>query len=408
MAQHSDKLAERQPAEPPKQYAEQQQQQQQPQPGGVQLLQGTCGWSDPGLVRCGRFYPQGVRSSEDKLWLYSRQFPCVEVDTSTYAIPRADVTQRWAQAAAPGFRFHVKAFGLFCWQSCAASALPAEARALLPPRLASSGPAGHARRLGLVVFQYHLAFVPSTQNLQYLLRCRSQLDARFAMAVELRCRAWFTDEAWRRRLADALTCQGITLVSADELEHETLQRDREQAGLPPGAVRRLLPTALEVTTPDWHYVRVHRRHGASDRLLPQGEMDAWAVRLAEQLAPRLRGPIFFLWGTDWEDAPMRNARSLEAAVPPALRCDWRQRCVTAEGTQRGTIQYLFAQAAAAGSSGGGGSGAADGEGQQQQKQETGQKRGREAAAAPGSGKRSSSGGGSILRFLQQRPSPATG
>lgn len=101
-------------------------------------------------------------------------------------------------------------------------------------------------------------------------------------------------------------------------------------------------------------------------------------------------------------------RSLEAAVPPALRCDWRQRCVTAEGTQRGTIQYLFAQAAAAGSSGGGGSGAADGEGQQQQKQETGQKRGREAAAAPGSGKRSSSGGGSILRFLQQRPSPATG
>ena len=78
MAQHSDKLAERQPAEPPKQYAEQQQQQQQPQPGGVQLLQGTCGWSDPGLVRCGRFYPQGVRSSEDKLWCV-RVWVCVWV-----------------------------------------------------------------------------------------------------------------------------------------------------------------------------------------------------------------------------------------------------------------------------------------------------------------------------------------
>ena len=45
-----------------------------------------------------------------------------QVDTSTYAIPRADATARWARAtaAAPGFRFHFKAFGLFCSQGCQA------------------------------------------------------------------------------------------------------------------------------------------------------------------------------------------------------------------------------------------------------------------------------------------------
>lgn len=43
------------------------------------------------------------------------------------------------------------------------------------------------------------------------------------------------------------------------------------------------------------------------RLLPAHEIAAWAARL-QQLAPRLSGPIYFLWGTDWEDTPIVNAR----------------------------------------------------------------------------------------------------
>lgn len=70
----------------------------------------------------------------------------------------------------------------------------------------------------------------------------------------------------------------------------------------------MLPIALEVTTPGWHYVRVHRRHGTTDRLLPAGEAEAWAARIERQLAPRLAGPVYFLWGTDWEDVPIRNSR----------------------------------------------------------------------------------------------------
>lgn len=70
---------------------------------------------------------------------------------------------------------------------------------------------------------------------QYVLRCRRRLDPRFRMAAELRCRGWLADPAWRARLVEALAAQGVTIVSADELEHETAQKDREQRGLPPGA-----------------------------------------------------------------------------------------------------------------------------------------------------------------------------
>lgn len=90
---------------------------------------GTCGWSDPSLLKCGRFYPSSVKSAEERLAYYSSQWPCVEVDTSTYAIPRAESTKKWIDATSPGFTFHVKAFGLFCSGSAPASTLPYEVRA---------------------------------------------------------------------------------------------------------------------------------------------------------------------------------------------------------------------------------------------------------------------------------------
>ena len=78
------------------------------------VCMGTCGWSDDSIGRCGRFYPPAAAASAvERLRHYSRHFPCVEVDTSTYAIPQPDVVAKWAAATPAGFTFHVKAFGLF-------------------------------------------------------------------------------------------------------------------------------------------------------------------------------------------------------------------------------------------------------------------------------------------------------
>lgn len=52
---------------------------------------------------------------------------------------------------------------------------------------------------------------------------------------------------------------------------------------------------------------------------------AWAERLC-CVAPQLKGqgPIYFLWGTDWEDAPVVNACALDSALPPGMRANHRR------------------------------------------------------------------------------------
>ena len=57
-------------------------------------------------------------------------FPCVEIDTSTYAIPTPQTAQTWIRATPKGFTFHAKAFGAFCAQAIPCGSLPREVRDL--------------------------------------------------------------------------------------------------------------------------------------------------------------------------------------------------------------------------------------------------------------------------------------
>lgn len=50
-----------------------------------------------------------------------------------------------------------------------------------------------------------------------------------------------------------------------------------------GAVRQVLPICLEVTTPDLHYVRVHRRHGTTDRSVGAKPLDGAGGQVPLQL-----------------------------------------------------------------------------------------------------------------------------
>lgn len=136
-------------------------------------------------------------------------------------------------------------------------------------------PAYEAGKLGLVIFQFHLSFGPSEENLMHVQWCRQRLDQKYSMGVEFRNRSCGKDA----RMLSYLRQAGIVLVAADELLHETLQRDRAQTGLPVGATRQMMPLLLQVTAPELGmYVRVHRRAG-KQRLLAAAEQQAWAQRL---------------------------------------------------------------------------------------------------------------------------------
>lgn len=220
---------------------------------------------------------------------------------------------------------------------------------------ASLEPVYQSGKLGIVTFQFHLSFHPSESALAYVIECRRRLDGRFRMAAEFRCRRWFTEESWRQRASTALSAQGISWVAADELEHETAQRDRGQIGLPEGEVRKVLPIAREVTTPEFYYVRVHRRHGGEERKLSEEEVKAWAARI-ENLAAggALTGPVYFLWGTEHRDVPLRNATDLKEALPENMMFEWKPKAPP------GTIGAFFNSGANVRKGGaGGGSGAAE-------------------------------------------------
>ena len=342
------------------------------------LVMGTCGWSDPGLVKCGRFYPSTVKvgtPSDAKLPFYASRFPCVEVDTSTYAIPSAARAARWADAAPSGFVFHVKAFGLFASRSMRRASLPWHVRETLHPagnpdarvRLEDIDPAAVARtwadfnaccaafsdrgKLGCVVFQWPLrGFPPTEKSWAHVAWCRRHLDPRFAMACEFRDRSWFAEEeagesagggAEDRRVFDVvarLAAVGAVLVAADELDGETHGGDSTQR----------LHVALGVTNPRVGvYVRVHRRAG-SERVLRDDEIQWWSEQL-DGLGSDLDGPIYFLWGTNHEDQPWINAKRLSAACGDARRLDWAAEMRRTDASRRGSIASFLGMGTASAS-----------------------------------------------------------
>jgi uncharacterized protein YecE (DUF72 family) len=58
---------------------------------------GVCSWTDSTLIACERFYPKTIKTTSERLAFYSTQFPCVEVDSSNYAIPPPHRVEKWVK-----------------------------------------------------------------------------------------------------------------------------------------------------------------------------------------------------------------------------------------------------------------------------------------------------------------------
>ncbi|KAL1500473.1 hypothetical protein AB1Y20_013130 [Prymnesium parvum] len=309
------------------------------------LRMGSCGWTDDSLARCARFYPSSARTAIDRLRHYSRRFACVEIDTSTYAIPSPRAAQQWVDATPRGFTFHAKAFGALCGQSVPYNSLPREVRGMesmrpVKRRLTSPServslshlpsdaveamwrqfdaflrPLRATQRLGAVVFQFQASFLPSAASREAIEECRRKLHPEVLMAVDFRSRAW-TAPPIVEETARWLHSLRIALVASDDLLCEAPPPPRGVAADEMGR----LPIALLVTNPDLFYARIHRRQG-SHRVLSQREREEWLAMLARLPSLGLRGPAWLLWGTDFEDHFVRNAALLSAAAAEAA-IDW--------------------------------------------------------------------------------------
>eukprot|EP00981_Chlorochromonas_danica_P006725 scaffold1463_cov189-Ochromonas_danica.AAC.20 len=340
------------------------------------VVQGTCGWSDASLVECGRLYPKRSLTAAEKLSIYSRQglFGCVEVDTSNYGIPKVESVLSWVRATPPGFVFHFKAYGLLVNGGMPFHALPKDIREDLGEEkphdefvtLEALGerrvgqlwdrfhqalqPAIDANKMGVVVFQFQLNVIPSAEARAHVEECARRLRGDVKMAIEFRSRLWIAPDCvdhmldWLRGLrpptgAAFICCDD--LVSEVYLTKEAKAKDLKDLPLP--WKDNHLPIILTARPClDFAYVRLHRRIG-THRLLSDEEISTWSNRIEEFFRESsVRGPLYFLWGTDHEDQPLINAQHLAGALPRTLTPNW---ALHLEQADKQSIRTFFSRAA---------------------------------------------------------------
>ncbi|GGW39977.1 hypothetical protein GCM10010503_15500 [Streptomyces lucensis JCM 4490] len=213
----------------------------------TRILVGTCGWTDPSLLRSG-WYPPGHRDPDKRLRHYTTRFPVVEADSPYYALPAPRTTRLWADRTPPGFRFDVKAFALLTGHPTRSSALPADLRgrprdegllAEVWDRYAEAlAPLRDSGRLGTLLFQYPPHLVPGPEA-EAFVRAARERARDWPFAVEFRHPAWWLTDRTAAFLADL----DATAVAVDAPQ-----------GLPTS-----IPPVTPVTTPRLSVVRFHGR-----------------------------------------------------------------------------------------------------------------------------------------------------
>jgi uncharacterized protein YecE (DUF72 family) len=286
---------------------------------------GTCGWTDPTLIKAKTFYPEGANTAEARLRHYASQFPIVEVDATYYALPRQEQAGLWVERTPPDFLFNVKAYSLLTQHPTMAKTIPTDLREsilpehrdkqrLYPNHLAAEAveevwrrfaeallPLDSAGKLGAVLLQFPEWFVPSRANREYLLGAKQRL-AGYRACVEFRNRSWLATDRDRDRTLGLLREHELALVCVDM----------------PQGFRSSLPPVAEVTDPALSVIRFHGRDPkawekktVSERFryrYGEDELREWVPRI-EHLAESA-GQVHALLNNCYSDHAVVNARQL--------------------------------------------------------------------------------------------------
>src|SRR5689334_5471155 len=172
---------------------------------------GTSGWSYPSGKGTwnGLFYP-ATRSKRagtagfDELRFYAEHFDTVEVNTTFYGQPRAEVARSWVERTPPGFEFSLKLYQKFThpkmFREAALSRAPGTDGPLLDllAQVTQADidefrdgiePLANAGRLGALLAQFPASFKDSEPSREYLAQLLHAFDD-YPIAVELRHKSW--------------------------------------------------------------------------------------------------------------------------------------------------------------------------------------------------------------------------
>jgi uncharacterized protein YecE (DUF72 family) len=289
---------------------------------------GTCSFADDALVKA--WYPKGVNTGAERLRWYAERFDTVEIDSTYYRLPTAELVARWADRVPDDFVFHIKAFAPMTRHPVRLDALPEELRGgveanargrveRLPREVRGEvfrlfreavEPMREAGKLGGILLQLAPYVVYREHSLEYLEWAREQLPGHDVL-VEFRHRSWLDDDNRAATLA-FLEERGLSLVVVDA---------------PRSEAKNLIPTVVATTSPT-AYVRFHGRNAktwnvrggsAADRfdyLYEEEELAEWVEPMRE-LTGRAQ-QVFALFNTNAHRHGVaqgpENARRLAAVL----------------------------------------------------------------------------------------------
>ena len=153
---------------------------------------GPAGWSYADWE--GIVYPRSKPAGFHPLRHLARYVDCIEINSSFYATPRADVAARWVRCVEDraDFRFTAKLQNVFTHQP-----LPRDERAfdeLVREYLAGIEPLREAGRLSALLVQFPLSFRRTPAAEQRLARIEHAFG-RVPLVLEVRHRSWFEPDA---------------------------------------------------------------------------------------------------------------------------------------------------------------------------------------------------------------------
>jgi uncharacterized protein YecE (DUF72 family) len=189
---------------------------------------GTSGWSYPtgrGTWN-GIFYPPADQRGRafDELGFYAERFNTVEVNTTFYGQPRAQVSLGWAQRTPPGFEFSLKLYQKFTHPTMTRAARGNRARggtshddqavslADVDAFKAGIDPLAQAGKLGALLAQFPASFKDTPEARDYL-RWLLQTFRDYPMTLELRHRSWSDDP---HKIFELLNEYGAAWTQIDE------------------------------------------------------------------------------------------------------------------------------------------------------------------------------------------------
>jgi uncharacterized protein YecE (DUF72 family) len=290
------------------------------------VLVGTSSWTDPTLVKEGRFYPPEARTAETRLRYYASRFPIVEVDSTYYFPPSERNAVLWIERTPKDFTFNVKAYSLLTNHPTKQDSLYKDLREQVPAEILEKRnlyreqlpdavvdevwqrfhdalmPLHSAGKLGAVLFQFPQWFVIGRGSKDYVLECAERLRD-FRIAIEFRHASWLSERN-REETLSFLEEHDLPFVCVD---------------MPQGFDSSVPPIAA-ATAGDLAMVRFHGRDpaawakkdvGASERFryeYSQAELLEWVPRI-QDLASRTR-ETHVLMNNCYRDFAVNNARQL--------------------------------------------------------------------------------------------------